>query len=143
MATNLKGVFAGGDAVTGPWIAIGAVAAGREAAISMERLFKGEDLAEDREKLTMPSGDNWNPIPLNIQKTPREHMKLRPADERKKDFMTSSNWDSRPSKLRHEGERCLNCGVCCECLQCVEACKAKAPLHEEKAPAIWISTWAR
>jgi thioredoxin reductase len=51
MATNLKGVFAGGDAVTGPWIAIGAVAAGREAAISMERLFKGEDLAEDREKL--------------------------------------------------------------------------------------------
>jgi heterodisulfide reductase subunit A-like polyferredoxin len=131
MATNLKGVFAGGDAVTGPWIAIGAVAAGREAAISMERLFKGEDLAEDREKLTMPSGDNWNPIPLNIQKTPREHMKLRPADERKKDF-NEFELGLTSEQAAAEGDRCLNCGVCCECYQCVAACKAEAPAHDQK-----------
>ena len=48
MATNLPGVYAGGDVVTGPWIAIGAVAAGREAAHSMLRQFDGQDLAEGR-----------------------------------------------------------------------------------------------
>ena len=35
--TNREGVFAGGDAQSGPWIAIGAVAAGKEAAISISR----------------------------------------------------------------------------------------------------------
>ena len=36
-ATSREGVFAGGDVETGPWIAIGAVAAGREAATSIDR----------------------------------------------------------------------------------------------------------
>ncbi|MGD8561374.1 MAG: FAD-dependent oxidoreductase [Desulfarculaceae bacterium] len=133
MATNLEAVFAGGDAVTGPWIAIGAVAAGREAAISMERLFKGEDLAADREKLQMPpegQGD-WNPIPLDIEKTDRAHMETRGASERVGDF-DQFEMGLRPEQAASEGERCLNCGVCCECLQCVEACKAKAPRHDEK-----------
>jgi len=30
---------------------------------------------------------------------------------------------------QHEAGRCLNCGVCCECFQCVEACKAEAVDH--------------
>ena len=42
--TTRKGVFAGGDAQTGPGIAIGAVAAGREAAISISRYLDGVDL---------------------------------------------------------------------------------------------------
>ena len=42
--TSRNGVFAGGDAQTGPWIAIGAVAAGREAAISISRYIDGSDL---------------------------------------------------------------------------------------------------
>ena len=27
---------------------------------------------------------------------------------------------------QEEANRCLNCGYCCECFQCVEACKAEA-----------------
>ena len=49
LATSRAGVFAGGDVVTGPWIAIGAVAAGREAAISIDRYLDGLDLKADRE----------------------------------------------------------------------------------------------
>ena len=45
--TSREGVFAGGDAQSGPWVAIGAVAAGREAAISISRYLKGEDMAVD------------------------------------------------------------------------------------------------
>ncbi len=133
MATSLEGVYAGGDAVTGPWIAIGAVAAGREAAISMERQFKGEDLAADREPLALKPEDeqNYNPIPDNIAKHPKAAMPTRPADERKRDF-AEFELGYKPDQVAFEAERCLNCGVCCECLQCVEACKAKAPCHDEK-----------
>ncbi len=133
LATNQEGVFAGGDAVTGPWIAIGAVAAGREAAISIERYFNQEDLAADREKLQMPSDrdPNWNAIPPDLPKTPRARMQTRPAAERKQDF-EEFELGLTPEQVAAEGERCLNCGVCCECLQCVEACKAKAPAHDQK-----------
>ena len=133
MATNVAGVYAGGDAVTGPWIAIGAVAAGREAAISMERQFRGEDLASDREPLELKPEDeqNYNPIPDNLPRRPQAEMPTRLAEERKRDY-AEFELGYKPEQVAFEGERCLNCGVCCECLQCVEACKAKAPCHDEK-----------
>ena len=132
-ATSRDGVFAGGDAVTGPWIAIGAVAAGREAAISIERMFKGEDLAEGRTKLEMkPAAEqDYNPIPLGIEHAPRAHMAHRGPDERKGDF-DQFELGLTEEQVSAEGLRCLNCGVCCECLQCVEACKAKAPRHDDQ-----------
>ncbi len=132
-ATNLEGVYAGGDAVTGPWIAIGAVAAGREAARSMLRQFEGQDLAEGRIKpeLRPEEEREFNPIPLDIESAPRAEMALRGAAERKGDF-EQFELGLEAEQAQAEGERCLNCGVCCECLQCVEACKAKAPLHDQQ-----------
>ena len=41
-ATSRPGVFAGGDAVTGPDIAIRAVAAGKRAAVAIDKYLKGE-----------------------------------------------------------------------------------------------------
>ncbi|MEW5911907.1 MAG: FAD-dependent oxidoreductase [Thermodesulfobacteriota bacterium] len=133
MATNLPKVFAGGDAVTGPWIAIGAVAAGREAAVSMLRLFDGQDLAQGRSKLEAKPADeqNYNPIPADIAQAPRPHLAARGADERKGDFAEFESGLS-PKQVAAEGERCLNCGVCCECFECVAACKAKAPAHDQQ-----------
>jgi hypothetical protein len=32
-----------------------------------------------------------------------------------------------------EARRCLNCGYCCECFQCVEACQPKAVTRETHA----------
>ena len=133
LATNLPGVFAGGDVVSGPWIAIGAVAAGREAAVSIDRFFRGEDLAAGREKLSFKPEDEqfYNPIPANIQQAPRVHMAHRDAEARKRDF-AQFELGLTPEQIAAEGERCLNCGVCCECFQCVEACKAKAPSHDQQ-----------
>ena len=133
MATNLPDVFAGGDVVTGPWIAIGAVAAGKAAAESMERLFKGEDLAAGREKLELKPEDqqDYCYVPEDLPKAPRAHMTARPAAERKKDF-DEFEPGLTAEQVAAEAARCLNCGVCCECYQCVEACQAKAPVHDEK-----------
>ncbi|GAH43672.1 unnamed protein product, partial [marine sediment metagenome] len=48
LQTNIDGVFAGGDVVAGPADIIGAIAAGKEAAISIERYLEGADLKEGR-----------------------------------------------------------------------------------------------
>jgi NADPH-dependent glutamate synthase beta subunit-like oxidoreductase/NAD-dependent dihydropyrimidine dehydrogenase PreA subunit len=40
LSTSRKGVFAAGDCVTGPWIAIEAIAGGKKAALSMDRYLK-------------------------------------------------------------------------------------------------------
>jgi pyruvate/2-oxoglutarate dehydrogenase complex dihydrolipoamide dehydrogenase (E3) component len=48
-ATGREGVFAGGDVQTGPWVAIGAIAAGKEAAESILRYLDGRDMAAGRE----------------------------------------------------------------------------------------------
>ncbi|MCK5187063.1 MAG: FAD-dependent oxidoreductase, partial [Deltaproteobacteria bacterium] len=49
LETGIAGVFAGGDAVTGPASAVEALAAGRKAAISIDRYLSDKDLRSDRE----------------------------------------------------------------------------------------------
>ncbi|MCX5841227.1 MAG: FAD-dependent oxidoreductase, partial [Deltaproteobacteria bacterium] len=49
-ATNVPGIFAGGDVVTGPATVVKAVYAGKEAAVSIGRYLKGEDIAAGRAK---------------------------------------------------------------------------------------------
>ncbi len=47
-ATNVEGVFAGGDVVTGPNTIIDAMASGKEAAESIDRYIRGESLESQR-----------------------------------------------------------------------------------------------
>ena len=59
LATPREGVFAGGDAVTGPAIVIEAIAAGRQAAISIDKYLGGsgaidETLASPEELEALP-----------------------------------------------------------------------------------------
>jgi NADPH-dependent glutamate synthase beta subunit-like oxidoreductase/NAD-dependent dihydropyrimidine dehydrogenase PreA subunit len=82
LATSREGVFAGGDVVTGPWIAISAVAAGMEAAISIDRYLNGQDLKADREFPLRPLKDgNWNPLPEGEPKQARAQMAHLPTPE--------------------------------------------------------------
>jgi NADPH-dependent glutamate synthase beta subunit-like oxidoreductase/NAD-dependent dihydropyrimidine dehydrogenase PreA subunit len=48
LETNIKGVFAGADVVTGPADVISAIAQGKQAAISIDRYLSGLDLREAR-----------------------------------------------------------------------------------------------
>jgi NADPH-dependent glutamate synthase beta subunit-like oxidoreductase len=44
LETSLPGIFAGGDVVSGPASVIEAIAAGKRAAISIDRYLRGENL---------------------------------------------------------------------------------------------------
>ncbi len=129
-ATGRPGVFAGGDLQTGPWIAIGAIAAGREAAESIIRYLDGKDLTAERQPL---SNENpvYRPIPEDVSIARRREMPALAVDQRAGNF-NEVELGYPVSDGHTEAGRCLNCGYCCECNQCVSACLAEAVDHSQQ-----------
>ncbi|OGP88098.1 MAG: 4Fe-4S ferredoxin [Deltaproteobacteria bacterium RBG_16_48_10] len=134
LKTSKEGVFAGGDAVSGPWIAIEAVAAGKEAAISIDRYLRGQDLCEGRPKPKLEKA-GFEEIYAEQPKAPREQMEMLPPEERQKTFLEVKKGFTE-EQAKREALRCLNCGLCSECLQCVALCKAGAVNHQMKEEMI-------
>ena len=88
-ATSREGVFAGGDVETGPYIAIAAVAAGREAAISIDRYLQGQDLKAGRQAPLKPLAKEegqWSPVRADIEKKQRALMQTLPVEQWIKGF---------------------------------------------------------
>jgi heterodisulfide reductase subunit A2 len=130
-ATNRDGVFGGGDLQTGPGIAIAAIAAGREAAESIVRYFDGLDMIRGREPETYEDA-RYRPIPDDEPKISRAKMRELPVERREGNFEeVELGFDE--SSGRREAARCLNCGYCSECYQCVDACLAEAIDHSQVA----------
>jgi heterodisulfide reductase subunit A-like polyferredoxin len=126
-ATSVPGVFAGGDMVSGPATVVEAVNAGREAAISISRFLNGLDLSKDRDrKLPVVELE-----PEEIAKEPRLNPSKTASLERIKSFNEVQQALSEEEAVS-EAKRCLDCGICSECLQCVDACLAKAVYHDMK-----------
>ncbi|MFH0822361.1 MAG: FAD-dependent oxidoreductase [Pseudomonadota bacterium] len=128
-ATPIPGVFAGGDATTGPATVIEAVAAGREAAESISRFIQGIDLAQGRPEV-IPGKREYPPIPKKMRPQPRVENPVASKEERKSFKEVDRAFSEQDAKL--EAERCLNCGICSECLECVKACPAGAVDHSMK-----------
>ncbi|MFZ5643952.1 MAG: FAD-dependent oxidoreductase [Bacillota bacterium] len=132
MATEIPGIFAGGDAVTGPKTVVAAIGAGKEAAESIDRYINGLDLKKNRvfsvpEEEIAPLRQNIEDIEL-IQPQKAEHVD--PA-VRAKSFEEES-LAYKIEQAQKEAERCLNCGGCSECLECERACLAGAIDHSQK-----------
>lgn len=128
LQSNDTDIFSGGDAVTGPKTVIEAIAAGKQAAISITRFLNGQDLLAGREQ-------EWKAIEEvrteGYDRIPREHMPRLAPEGRLKSF-DEVQLGFTEEQVRKEAERCLSCGVCSECYQCVEACLAKAVIHEDQ-----------
>jgi homotetrameric NADPH-dependent glutamate synthase len=122
--TNIPWLFCGGDAVSGPAIIIEAIAAGKEAAISIDRFLRGESLSEARGSLP----EIAIPDTTTIQKQSRRRPKRLDPMQRIHSF-DEVNLALSPQEAQEEAKRCLNCGVCSECYRCEDACKAAAINH--------------
>jgi heterodisulfide reductase subunit A-like polyferredoxin len=125
--TSRPGVFAAGDVHTGPWIAIEAVGGGIEAAESIDRYLTGADMVAGRTE-GKEAHKRWAEIPKDEEGAPREVMATLPPE------YTCSCFDEiaqgyTEEQAQREAARCLNCGVCSECMQCVAACQAGAIDH--------------
>ena len=125
LQTDVPWIFAGGDAVTGPDTVVRAVAAGKEAAESIKRFVEGRDLSQDRERPRTPAEPDVTGRPREDRKRPP----LADPAERVRDFREVVGTLDEAS-ARAEASRCLSCGVCSECYQCVSACQAGAIRHD-------------
>ncbi|MEW6426221.1 MAG: FAD-dependent oxidoreductase, partial [Bacillota bacterium] len=126
LATDKKGVFAGGDAVTGPASVVEAVGAGKKAAEAIDRYLRGREVKfeETKEEVAPP---RFTPEEVET-KTPLEPKHL-PPEERKTNFAEAClGYTDEAAKA--EADRCLNCGVCSECGECVRACLRQAIDHK-------------
>ncbi|SLM27548.1 Predicted heterodisulfide reductase/ glutamate synthase fusion protein HdrL [Desulfamplus magnetovallimortis] len=124
LQTPIPWVFAGGDVFYGPKSVVDAIACGKEAAESMHRFIHGEDLAADREK----SFEFEKPDISNEAKRARVHPAKVCVEEREGNFCEVTCGLSEED-IRRESDRCLSCGICSECYQCVDACLAGAIDH--------------
>jgi heterodisulfide reductase subunit A len=125
LETNIEGVFAGGDVVSGPADVIAAVAAGKEAAISIDRHLRGVDLKEGRP-------ETRRKVEEVSKKGVKE--KARPVmptlDVAKRDSFAEVELGLDEKTAVEEALRCLNCGVCSECLECIKACQANSIIQD-------------
>lgn len=128
LQTHDPDIFAGGDAVTGPKTVIEAIAAGKQAAISIDRLLQGVDLREGRER-------EWKAVEQvrteGYDRLPRQRMP-RLAPEKRTGNFNEVQLGFTEEQAKQEAQRCLNCGICSECYQCVDACLANAVIHDDQ-----------
>ncbi|MCD6417687.1 FAD-dependent oxidoreductase [bacterium] len=127
LATSVNGVFAGGDATTGPASAVDAVAAGKKAAESIRRFLEGIDLYEGRTDNIMKVEEVQFPPPYKRQK--REKEQFIAPEERIGNFEEVSKGLSEEQVIREAG-RCLACGGCVECGECEKVCEPQAIVHD-------------
>jgi formate dehydrogenase major subunit len=120
LATNLPGVFAGGDAVTGPDLAVRAVAAGRLAAASVDQYLGGKKVIGAPESVNVLMGklseEELAVFLRGIEQAPRARMPHLPMDQRRATFEEVELGFSLEAATR-ESRRCLGCG-CGKAIPC-------------------------
>ena len=127
LETNIDGVFAGGDVVSGPADVISVVAQGKEAAISIDRYLRGVDMKEGRPE----SRERVKQVnKAGVKKEARHSMPVLEPGKREGFSEVELGFDEETAIA--EAKRCLNCGVCSECLACINVCERKAIQHDMK-----------
>ena len=109
--TTREGVFAGGDAVTGPGTVVDAIAAGKLAAETIEKYISGQPLGREH-RLTRPS---MYVLPEmlteeEIAKAKRPSMRHLPVSQRAKNFKEVERGLTEELAVR-EARRCLRCDL--------------------------------
>jgi len=145
LQTPIDWVFAGGDAFYGPKSVVDAVACGKEAAISIHRYINNMDLREGRDQ----TWEFVRPDIDNAEKKDRVKIECLHPKARAGNFLeVAGGYNEDAAKL--EANRCLSCGLCSECYQCVEACLAGAIDHsmvaqdkEIRVGSVVLATGAR
>ena len=138
--TGEPDVFAGGDAVTGPKFAIDAIAAGKEASISIHRYVhpgQTQHLGRDHRDYKPLDAKTVAVSIGSFDTAPRQKAACGSAEEARRTFKDLRG-DLTEEQIKKEVKRCLGCGcavidedLCLGCGICTTKCKFDA-IHLEK-----------
>jgi NADPH-dependent glutamate synthase beta subunit-like oxidoreductase/coenzyme F420-reducing hydrogenase delta subunit/Pyruvate/2-oxoacid:ferredoxin oxidoreductase delta subunit len=141
--TDMKGVFAAGDVVTGPLSVVDAMASGRKAAGAIHRYFRTISDQSVDNRASLRSLDDA--VAKLIHKSERQQPHVLPVEKRKSTFDEVDFGYDREQACR-EALRCLNCGAgalvdanCAACLNCLRICPFGIPVAGEETAQIDIS----
>jgi len=123
LATNVAGVYAGGDCTRGPQSVIQAVADGKRAAASIDRLLAGDEalLAYDAEKV-MADKEMVLGRTADRARAWRPELTRLPPQQRRTSLEEYTEPLTEEQAVR-EASRCLACGCGAGCEVCVDICK--------------------
>ncbi len=112
LATNVPGVFAGGDFVTGPGMVVEAIAAGRRGAIAIDKYLRGDDSRVEiyDRKAKVVEGAAAPELDETWELKPRSEVKTLPLPERRASF-TEIELGFTEDVARREAKRCLRCDL--------------------------------
>ncbi|MDP3789013.1 MAG: FAD-dependent oxidoreductase [Candidatus Omnitrophota bacterium] len=136
-ATNQEGIFSAGDVSSGPLSVIKAIAGGKEAAVSIDRYIRKEPLHEGRFK----EEEAAETPQMTFKKQSRIPAPLLKKEERLNNFKEVELTLTEDQAV-YESKRCLNCGICSECLECEKVCAPLAINHNMKDERIKIKAGA-
>jgi NADPH-dependent glutamate synthase beta subunit-like oxidoreductase/NAD-dependent dihydropyrimidine dehydrogenase PreA subunit len=129
--TSIPGIYAAGDAVTGPSSVVETMAVGRAVARSVHSALSGEE--EMVSGTSRPEDKDFPEIPADIPSLARPTMPERQPAVRSDNFSEVALGLSEMQVIS-ETERCLQCGICSECLLCSDACSAIGAIHHDEQP---------
>ncbi|MEA3503122.1 MAG: FAD-dependent oxidoreductase, partial [Actinomycetota bacterium] len=127
LQTSIPHVFAGGDVVTGPSSITDALGQGRRAAHFIDRFLNGAalDVAEYDRHLPVVEKDEVLARQSAYRHLNGEREAERPVAERIADF-DEVELPLTEDEARAGAGRCLDCGGCSECHQCLTVCSGHA-----------------
>jgi coenzyme F420-reducing hydrogenase delta subunit/NAD-dependent dihydropyrimidine dehydrogenase PreA subunit len=141
--TDIEGVFAAGDVVTGPMSVIEAMASGRKSAGAIHRFFRNIPGSLEDNRVSLRALDE--PVAKQLQKNERQFMP-RLAIAARKDTFKEVDLGYTREQANREALRCLNCGAgasvgtnCAACLNCVRVCPFGIPVPGPQMAEIDIS----
>jgi formate dehydrogenase major subunit len=115
MATNLSGVFAGGDAVLGAGTVVEAIATGHRAASSIDKYLSGKDLKEVKVPREVVDVEDEQ-LPMFVERRERSKMPRASVKERVSSSKEIVDRGFSREAAINEAKRCLSCPVCGTCI---------------------------
>jgi NADH-quinone oxidoreductase subunit F len=112
LATNIPGVFAGGDFTAGPTYVIRAIASGRRATVAIDKYLRGDKgrVEIHDEKTAMPEEALLSLEEETLEERPRIQTELERAEDRVKDFREVEKGLTK-KEAHQEAVRCLRCDL--------------------------------